>query len=69
MNRDKVKRGYVACMQLPDGSYSDDEIHELMTAGVDDYDCRLQTRRRLIAAGVPIADMDRLIPEKISKHK
>jgi hypothetical protein len=43
------------------------EVHPLqeqMVEGVDDYDFRMQTRAALLAAGVPVADLDRVLPEK-----
>jgi hypothetical protein len=54
--------GGEACVQNPDGSYSAAALHEQMTQGVDDHDFRMQTRAKLLAAGVPIADLDRAWP-------
>jgi hypothetical protein len=57
-------RGVEACILNPDGSFSAAALHEEMTAGVDDPDFRAQTRATLLAAGVPIADLDRVPPEE-----
>ena len=47
-----------------DGKVSNSALHEQMTEGVDDYDFRMQTRAKLLAAGVPVATLDRVLPEK-----
>ena len=43
------------------GEHSNALLHEQMTQGVHDHDFRLQTKKKLIALGVPQEDMDRLI--------
>jgi hypothetical protein len=52
------------------GNLSNSALHEQMTEGVDDHDFRMQTRAKLLAAGVPVAVLDRVLPEKpIGKHR
>ena len=51
-------------MRNPDYGYSDAALHEQMTEGVDDSDFRMQTRAKLLAAGIPVAALDRVLPEK-----
>ena len=46
------------------GKLSNARLHEQMTEGVDDYEFRMQTRAKLLALGVPVADLDRLFPDK-----
>ncbi len=46
-----------------DGKISDARLHEQMTDGVDDIDFRLESKRKLLAAGVPKEDLDRLIED------
>jgi hypothetical protein len=46
------------------GELSNSDLHEQMTQGVDDYEFRMQTRAKLLEAGVPVADLDRVLPEK-----
>jgi hypothetical protein len=45
------------------GRLSNAQLHEQMTEGVEDYDFRMQTRAKLLAAGVPVAALDRVLPE------
>ena len=56
-------RGGEACVQYPDGTISDSALHEEMTAGVDDSDIRAKTRSKLLAAGVPAEDLNRVFPD------
>lgn len=49
-----------ACVEV-DGQRSNSALHEQLVANVNDYDLRLQTKNELLAAGVPAADLDRLI--------
>lgn len=44
-----AKSGGEACVQLADGTYSADALHEQMTAGIDDFDIRAKTRAALRA--------------------
>lgn len=44
-----------ACVQLADGTYSADALHEQMTEGVDDRDIRATTRAWLLEKGSPQA--------------
>jgi hypothetical protein len=46
------------------GKLSNTVLHEQMTQGVDDYDFRMQTRAKLLAAGVPVAALDSVLSEK-----
>ena len=46
------------------GKLSNARLHEQMTEGVDDYVFRMKTRAKLLAQGVPVAALDRLLPEK-----
>jgi hypothetical protein len=62
--REKKKAGGECCNQNADGTFSDYPLQEQMVEGVDDYDFRMQTRAKLLAAGVPIADLDKVLPEK-----
>jgi hypothetical protein len=50
------RRGGEVCVQQPDGSYSDAEIHEQMVQGVGDSD--------FIDSRMPAEDVDRLIDPK-----
>jgi hypothetical protein len=45
------------------GKLSNARLHEQMTEGVDDFDFRMKTRAKLLAAGVPVAALDRVLPE------
>jgi hypothetical protein len=63
MNQRHSKRGGEACIQLPDGSFSDAALHEQLTEGVDDCDFRAGTRAKLHAQGVPAAALNRLFPD------
>jgi hypothetical protein len=45
-----------------DGNVSNSRLHEQMTEGVDDYDFRMETRAKLLAQGVPISALDRVLP-------
>ena len=58
------KSGGECCVQNGDGTFSDYPLQEQMVEGVDDYDFRMQTRAKLLAAGVPIAALDSVLPEK-----
>jgi hypothetical protein len=46
------------------GILSNSALHEQMTQGVDDHDFCMQTRAKLRAAGVPVAALDSVLPEK-----
>jgi hypothetical protein len=37
-----------------DGKLSNAELHEQMTAGVDDFAIRMQTKKDMLARGVPL---------------
>jgi hypothetical protein len=50
-------------VQNPDGTYSNAAIHEEIMAGVDDLDIRASTRLKLLAAGIPVADLNRLFSD------
>ncbi len=50
-----------------DGKISNARLHEQMTDGVDDLDFRLESKRKLLAAGVPKEDLDRLIEDPNEK--
>ena len=63
MNSEEAKRRDAACVQNPNGSLSNAVLHEQMTEGVDDSDIRAQTRLKLLAAGVPAADLNRVFPD------
>jgi hypothetical protein len=63
MSENKTRRGGEACVQQPDGSYSDAAIHEEIMAGVDDSDIRARTRAKLHAVGVPAATLNGLFPD------
>jgi hypothetical protein len=61
---DKTKEiGGEACVRNADGTYSAAELHEAMTAGIDDSDIRARTRAQLLATGVPAADLNRVFPD------
>ena len=60
MSKNQTGQGSEVCIRLPDESYSDAAIHEAIMAGVDDSDIRARTRAKLLAAGVPMADLDRV---------
>ena len=53
-----------ACVRTKDGKFSDSAIHEQLTAGTDDSASHAHTRAKLLKAGVPIEDLDRVLPEK-----
>jgi hypothetical protein len=63
MSQKKTKRGGEVCVRQPDGSYFDAAIHEEIMAGVDDSDIRATTRLKLLAAGVPAGDLNRVFPD------
>jgi hypothetical protein len=44
-----------------DGKPTNARLHEEMVAGVDDHDFRMQTKKRLLAAGLPEAALERLL--------
>jgi hypothetical protein len=52
-----------ACVLNADGTLSNVELHEQMTAGVDDSDFRLRTRLFLLAKGIPAKDLNGLFPD------
>ena len=62
MNEKHLRRGGEACIQMPDGSFSANALHEQMTEGADDSDFRAETRAKLHAQGVPAAALNRLFP-------
>jgi hypothetical protein len=63
LNRTK-KCGGEVCVKLPDGSYSDAQIHEQILSGVDTSDFEMATRAKLLAQGVPISVLDSVLPVK-----
>jgi hypothetical protein len=62
MNEKHLRRGGEACVQISGGGYSDAALHEQLTEGVDDSDFRMETRAKLLAQGVPISALDRVLP-------
>jgi hypothetical protein len=44
------------------GNLSNSRLHGQMTEGVDDYDFRMETRAKLLAQGVPVSALDRVLP-------
>ncbi len=50
-----------------DGNISNARLHEQLTEGVDDLKFRLETRRKMLAAGIPKEVMDRLIEDPNDK--
>jgi hypothetical protein len=46
------------------GKLSNTVFHEQMTEGVDDHEFRMKTRAKLLAAGVAVAVLDSVLPEK-----
>ena len=57
------KRDFAATIDK-NGKLSNDVLHEQMTQGVDDYDLRMKSRAKLLAAGVPVAALDSVLPDK-----
>ena len=62
MSEKPTKKGSEVSIRLPDESYSDAVIHEAITARVDDSNIRARSRATLLAAGVPIAVLDKVVP-------
>jgi hypothetical protein len=58
-----AKSGGEACVQLADGSYSADALHEQMTAGVDDSAFQAETRAKLLAKGIPPSALNSGFPD------
>jgi len=58
------KRGREVCVRQPDGSYADTAIHGEIMSGVDDSDFCAKTRAKLLARGVPVSVLDRVLPIK-----
>jgi len=51
-------------VRQPDGSYADTAIHGEIMSGVDDSDFCAKTRAKLLARGVPVSVLDRVLPIK-----
>jgi hypothetical protein len=60
--KSKARRRDSAASLDKDGGVSNSRLHEQMTEGVDDYDFRMETRAKLLAQGVPISALDRVLP-------
>ena len=65
MPNEANSRGGEVCIELPDSrGYSDAEIHEQILNGVDTSEFEMTTRAKLLAQGVPISVLDRVLPDK-----
>ena len=62
-----LTRGGEVCVPLADGSFCDAALHEAIMARVNDSDLNLKarTRAKLLATGVPVAVLDRVLPEGV----
>ena len=58
----RLSRGGEACVQSSDGTVSSYPLQDDLTDGVADSDFRAQTRAKLLEAGVPVEDLDRVLP-------
>jgi hypothetical protein len=58
------KRTDGAATEGENGKLTNSVLHEQMTEGVDDYDFRMKTRAKLLAAGAPVDALDRVLPEQ-----
>jgi len=58
---DHSRRSDGVCVVDADGSLSNSALHEQMTDGTDDSDIRARTRTELLAAGVSMTDLDRVM--------
>jgi len=58
------RRGGEVCVQQPDGTYSDEAIHEAIMEGVDTSKFEMETRAQLLAQSVPISVLDMILPVK-----
>ena len=62
VNNKNPRRSGECCIRYPDGSVSDDALHEEMLAGVDVSDFEAESRAQLLANGVPADALNRLFP-------
>lgn len=56
------KKTDAAATVRQDGSLTNGRLHEQMTQGVNDHDLRLRTKQRLAELGVPVEDLNRVLP-------